>query len=353
MPAGLLAGCAGGLVWMTRFDAQPVVLFLGIVVPLVSERGRRFWWWAGYWLALAVSLAPWAIYSRRAFDATWATAPARMATSVSPSQVVDWYPTAPRTIRQAPLEWAHRIVHNIPVVFASLWRVASRYAYATSLLLLFAAWTVVQPGNLPRPPGRAGRAGLLMLLALVVQLAGPVIVGVFDLRYYSPLVAGATIAVVILLINSRAQRYRAMVMAPLAIGLVLGWRKGLGAERVQRSTFVAVAAPADIARWPNATGVALHTIGECVPADARLLVLEKSGAPYYVGYYLGRTTLEAPDNWRRLVGSDRVRFLTEFQVTHVLTAPDLPTSVGDRTRPIDGCPGLLKVVPPPRVPEAG
>lgn len=353
MRAGLLAGCAGGLAWMTRFDAQPVVLFLGVVVPLASERGKRLRWWAGYWLALAVILAPWAMYSHSAFGVPWATAPARMAMSVLPSQVVDWYPTAPRTIADAPLDWARRVAHNVPVLFASLWRVAARYAYPTSLLLLFAAWTVMQPGNLPSRPGRAGRFGLLVMLALVVQLAGPVVIGVFDLRYYSPLVVAATTAAIIVLINSRTQRYRAMLMAPLVIGLALGWRKGLGAERGQRSMFPAVAAPANVARWPSATGITLHTIGDCVPPDARLLVLEKSDAPYYVGYYLRRTTLEAPDNWRRLADSDRVRFLTTFRVTHVLTAPDLPMSVGGRTRLMDGCPGLLQVLPPSRAAETG
>jgi hypothetical protein len=351
--AGLLAGCAGGLLWMTRFDAAPVVLMLGVVSPLAWERGRRRRWWVGYWLALAVILAPWAIYSRRAFGVSWATAPAVMAKSVLLSQVMDWYPAAPRTIVNAPLEWVGRVAGNVPALFASLWRVAARYAYASSLLMLFAAWTIFQAGNLPPRPGRAGRVALLVLLALVGQLAGPVIIGVFDLRYYSPLLAAATIISITLLLNSRILRYRAMLLAPLAIGLVLGWRKSLGAERGQRVTFPEVAAPADVARWPDASGISLRRIGECLPGDARLLVLEKSDAPYYVGYYLRRTTLEVPDNWRRLTDRDRLRFLTEFGVTHVLLAPDVPAAFGDRTRSMDACPGLQKVIPSPRATEAG
>lgn len=345
--AGLLAGLAGGLLWMTRFDAAPVVLIVGILVPLAWRHGPRLQWWFAYGLAAAVVLTPWAIFSRRAFGVSWATAPAMMARNVAPSLVVDWYPSPPSTIADAPLAWASRVAGNVPALFAALWRMAARYAFATSLLVLFAGWACMQAGNFPARPARASRLALLLVIGLCGQLAGPVLIGGFDLRYFSPLLAAVTLVSVSLILNARTKRFRSMMLAPLAIGLVLGWRKAFGAQRAQRPVFAAVVAPDRVDRWPAVAGVPLGLLERCVPVDARLLVVEKSDAPYLIGYYLGRTTLEVPDNWAQLSERDHGRFLTEFSVSQVLgSAGPLPVPA-DHVRAIAGCASLYAVPTPP------
>ena len=341
---GLLAGAAAGLLWMTRFDAAPFVLVIGALYPIVSGSTSPFRWWLGYGVALAAMLTPWAVYSERTFGVAWATAPALMAKNIGPSLVMDWYPVAPRTIADDPIAWLSRVLNNVPGLASELWRVMRRYAYGTSLIGLFAGWAALQAGNLPARPARAQRVGLLLLFALVCQLAGPVIIGGFDLRYFSPLLTAVTLWSVGLLLNARTMRYRSMLLLPLGIGLLLGWRKALGVQRAQRASLVAVVGIERSDRWPDAAGASLVMLKRCLPNDARALVIEEGNAPDLVGYYAQRTALSVPDNWRALSDDDRRHFLDVFHVSHVIVGPGSVAPPADATSPVAGCAPLRAVV---------
>ena len=345
--AGVLAGAAAGLLWMTRFDAAPIVLLVGALVPLARLPGARTRWLVGYACAAALILAPWVIYSRRVFGVTFVGDNAIVARSIAPRLVTYWFPTNQPVIADAPLAWLVRVSGNLRPLAASLWRALSRYGFASSLLAMFAAWTCVQAGNAAPRPGYRARMALLFTSALVCQLAGPAIIGAFDLRYFAPLLAAVGLWSVVLLVNAKVIRYRSMMLAPLLIGLTLGWKKSLGFQRAQRETAVAVAQPDRVDRWPDASGVSLRVLDRCLPSAARVLLVDPGVPAYLVAYYLHRTALEAPGNWGQLSDSVRAQFLFRFRVSDVVVGADSGSTPVSGTAPVPSCPPVRVVLPGP------
>ena len=343
--AGLIVGGLGGLLWMTRFDSAPIVVVLGLGLPLVRHRAGMARWLAGYGIALVVMLLPWILYSHAAFGVAFASDNTMVAKSAVPSFVSNWYPNFPATLRDAPAEWLARVLRNGPGVASLVWRGAVRYAYAPALLAVFAVWTRMQPGNIARWTGRQVGTTLVIVAAFAAQLAGPLTTGFLELRYLTPIFLVVSVWSVTLLMTGRVPRLRTMAIVPLLIGAALGWRKSLYAEEVvqEHPGFV------DLRTLPHVgpiSGVSIRDLDRCLPRTARVLFAPDGVAAYLAGYYLGRTSLELPYNWLDLARDDRSKFLDALRVTHLVSATADTTIPGDRLRSIPGCAGVLEVVRP-------
>ena len=118
---GLLMGALAGLLWMTRFDAAPIVVALGAVFPFTWRRGRALTWIAGYAIAVGVLILPWILYSRTVFGVAFASDNAMVAKSAVDNFVNNWYPVFPPTLREAPTLWLARVLHNVPGLAAAVW----------------------------------------------------------------------------------------------------------------------------------------------------------------------------------------------------------------------------------------
>jgi hypothetical protein len=342
---GLIVGGLGGLLWMTRFDAAPIVVILGLGLPLAQHRAGTMRWLAGYGIAVVVMLLPWILYSHAAFGVAFASDNTMVAKSAVPSFVTNWYPIFPATLRDAPAEWLARVLSNVPGVASLVWRGAVRYAYAPALLAVFAVWTRTQPGNIARWTGRQVGTALVIVAAFAAQLAGPLTTGFFELRYLTPIFLTISVWSVALLMTSSVPRFRTMAIVPLLVGAALGWRKSLYAEQVvqQHPAFV------DLRRFPrdgSISGVSMRDLDRCLPRSARVLFAPDGVAAYLASYYLGRTSLELPYNWLDLARDERSRFLDALRVTHLVSATADTTIPADRLRGIPGCVGVLEVVRP-------
>ena len=297
--AGLLLGLGA----LTRFDALPIALAVAAYFAVTSR--VRLTARLALVLGVAIGLAPWIVYSELRFGRLWASDTSFMALSAVPTTFRAYDPSV-STVFTDPGRWVIRIAKNA----ASLW-LAFLSALPTFPLLVV---SIAAAGVVFRAPAGRGTTrqltrdekGLGALIAVaVVGLAGQVLVGYIDTRYFTLLFLVLTAFAVCYTLR-RSTRVRSILWGAAFYTLAVALAQS-ALFALERTRLPALLSDTDIAllrrEMPNA--VILDGPRFCSELGARARV----------------HVVCLPSDWAALTDEKRRDFVGRLGITHVRFPP--------------------------------
>lgn len=336
-----LMGLIGGLLVMNRFDAAPVVLLLALSLFALARPAAALVQ-AG---VAALTVSPWIVHSLARFGTPFRTDHGAVSLSADPeAYVTDWWPAPRPGLADAPGDWVAGIFGNF-VAMPGIVLAGIGMAGALAMLALVApawlfSWLVRRGG--PRDL-LAGRARLtLFAVALTALVAGPLLTGYADGRYFVPLFwAGGLILAGLALVRLRADEQRDLAGFALVVPLL-----ALAAFAVANEARSKPLHPG----FPDRPGDA---------AIARCLALEETpGAILFpdaearegarLSALNGWRTAIVPRNFARLTPDERIAFARLHGITHVHAGPAARPALAGQIglAPAPGCPPVIARIAP-------
>lgn len=328
-----LVGVLAGAVTLARFDFLLGGIVLGVAVAIDSP-GRRFAALARFLVAYAATLAPWSVYSLHHFGRVFVSDNTRTVLLAEPSHVLNFFPTPPPSLFDAPGRWLVKSLAHVRFVCGE------RFPLALVSDRMFLLLVVLAAGLALRERVAGGRTGgqrarghdqpsvdaarvrppirlLLPGMALVVVGLSVALTGYKPLRYHLLAVAFLDICLLafierrfVCLASPRADA--ALVAATLAVVVVPTL-----ARHVRESGFVPPTRldPRLLANADDRAAVAALDD----PRRARVLFLEPAGVlqSYRFGAQTGVDTYVDP---RNLDERSAAEFIARYGITHVVTA---------------------------------
>ncbi len=361
MPRAALIGLLAGLSVLARFDFLACAAMLGLVLAWYAWNQTRLVMPA-YFLALAVTISPWVIYSLTHFSKPFVSDNSRTAMLISKSYVTDYFPDQQQLqfAWDSPARWAMSVVvKRLPQPILSCIR---SVLSDLSLLLLAGVfvgiWLIGRSGPRSSLPddgqGPAGGTldqwfGIALLLAMQVFTIG--LTGYGNSRYYLPLqffLALVLVHAIGMRIDLHAVFQQCSLRTLRVVSLVC----------IASITFLAVAeALPELEHRLTAKDAPLFALNqqhlnadtfdeilsEIRQSDEPPRVLIVSGVDaFQFGALTGCVTFSKP---RNLDAETCVPFVNTYEVTHVLDTDGelISTLQGSLSMESTGIPGLMKI----------
>ena len=305
-----LLGIVTGALVMTRFDALPAALVVLLGIPFLGVRGLR---WLVVVGGFALAISPWVAYSLMHFHAPFATDNRYVALSLDPNAFVfDFHLRPALTVRDAPGAWILKVIGHVPTIASSIVGAVMESVFLP-LLLPFVLWRAHRDGA-RRPALVPHSALVLLLLVVLAPIAGYVITGYDDHRYYTASIWLLEFLAVGYVMCGDVRVYRRVAIAFAAAGFILS-------AVVMRFAFA-----------PDSQAIARERFDQ-VPIDSLVRCLRQAGGqpadavwfrgaqvvnPFKFGALTEWRVLPNPSNWTRLDAVERSAFLDKYGAVFVV-----------------------------------
>lgn len=281
-----LLGLVLGAACLARFDATPVALV--VVGCFWFRSGLRCG--AAAALGLVLALTPWIGYSRAHFGKVWVTDNAVVA--VSARNFRSYYWGEPKTVAGDPVGWTKKVAGN---GIATGVRMVSGLHEVPVLLALMALAAAMRRKVAGSPLVRWHGFAL-------AGLAGPVLTGYLDLRYFT---------------------FAYVTLAMALIGaLFRGRRLGLRLICVFQGVFLIAGstAPMEFVRQHRGKGTGGLAVAEGLDEVRGSTEATVLGGPacFEFGATTKIHTVCLPGNWEQIAAEEQARFFAQYRVTHLL-----------------------------------
>jgi hypothetical protein len=295
--AGLLLGCA----CLARFDS---LFFSGIVMAVVlAVPSTRLSSKLLMITAFCIAISPWIVYSVRHYNTPWASDNSSMALKANETSLLD-YKTSPETAFTHPRKWATRIALNGLKLLREAGRQSAKFPL--SPLILAFAWTLWRLSRRPGARVEPGQKQLLLFVgAALAGLAGQVLTGYMDPRYFTFLCLLATCWVACAAL-SRKSPIRVVASLWIFISLPMSTQALWWTAQESRNTS------------PSLETLARAEQTDVTPSDLKAVVLAKSTLCNEYGALTRQPTVCLPRDWSRLTQTEREEFVSLSHVTFAL-----------------------------------
>ena len=332
-----MVGLLAGAMVMTRFDALPGALALIAGAPFIGLSRDRLALLIG---CFVLALSPWIAYSLLHFHTAFVTDNRTVVLALDPRAFVyDYHSSPPLTLFDAPFLWAAKVVRHIPSIGKAFVLSAMESVFLPILVVLSVATQLHREGRTSglRLIGGATRSlsatpSFLFLLVTIAPVAGYVMTGYWDHRYFS---ASIWLAELVLLAHIARAPQRAVRVAMLALVLA-GGALNIAVLRyaVRENPLVAVGRELD--RSPADTLAACLRRAGGVPENGVVYAGHDTVSRFKFGALTGWRVLPLPSNWERLGRREQNEFLRRYKASYIVDsrpAPEHP--IGEHETPLD------------------
>jgi hypothetical protein len=309
-----LVGLLAGALAMTRFDALPAALVVILGAPLLGVSRTRLALIVG---GFALAVAPWVAYSIVHFHTVFATDNRAVALAVDRMAFVHDFHVRPQlTLFDAPGAWLSKVVRHAVTIGLALLRSARESLFLPILLVL-----VLVRARSVTPSAHAAddahtRAIVLFTVAVTAPLAGHVVTGYWDHRYFTSLVwLGELFAL--------AYVTRGAPRVALALALAGGL------FTVSTLWHVTKVSPlATVRREMDRSQI--DRLADCLrraggtPGDGVIFAGPDVVTRYKFGALTGWRVLPLPSNWDRLGAVEHDEFVRRYRAVFVVDARPSP-----------------------------
>ncbi|MGC2780058.1 MAG: hypothetical protein WA418_30900, partial [Bradyrhizobium sp.] len=307
------AGALAGLACLTRFDFLIAGLCLGALVAAVPtfRLDRSVVLGAAcYYVSFLAALSPWIIHSITRFGTAYASENVVVALATQPQHIAIFVPGFIETARDNFAAYAQKLAGNIGAAWQAILIVFAQ-SRIYELVLVAAALTLALFPSLPsEKKRRALRSILLFCFAVATSIAGYVMTGYMDHRYFV-----TTLFLLFLwltfFVAARAEP-RALAGTLIAVLALCLWQVSSGWKQARPLWKQARAAGLASQKDPPP---GLLWAARCLPRDARVMMSGPAGWTF--GPYTGITTVLHLLNWDSLSPKHRIFFLAKYRVTHL------------------------------------
>ena len=331
-----LTGLLAGVMLMTRFDALPAVAALVVGAPFTGVTRDRMAVLAG---CIIVAVAPWIVYSLAHFGTVFVTDNRTVVLSLDPRAFVyDFHRDAQPTLFDAPWTWLAKVIRHIPSIGKAVALSALESVFFPILVILGAtiALRAGSPGAkgdlepIGRPGLTAARSPAIRLFVLIVlaPLAGNVLTGYWDHRYFTAAIwLGELLLLAYLLRVPRGAARVAIVVLMVAAGGV-----NIAPLRFTLTTPPLAAMQVELDGGPSDALVACLQKDGARPDDGVVFTGRDVVSRFKFGALTRWRVLPIPSNWERLERAEQDEFLRRFHAVYVVDArpsPSMPISRRD------------------------
>lgn len=300
------AGLLLGLACLARLDSlvfSGIVILSCLIAPRIRIRVK-----IALVLTFLIAISPWVLYSQKHYGVLWASDNSAIALSASPAYAQDYQMPAD-TIVTHPVRWAGRIAINaVKLVLTLIYAAAIQPVLPLSLAAAGVLWWT--EGRRSRLPlGQPLRKLLFLTGAALAGLAGQVLTGYMDRRYFS-FVCLLAACWSVCFVLTRTSAIRTTVRLGLAFLLILS--------------------PVGILEWsrlefgggPQALHLSEDLRSQFLSQYQRATILADSLC-YETGAVTRIHTVCLPTDWTRLSRERKLEFISAMGITDALVpAPD-------------------------------
>jgi hypothetical protein len=306
-----IGGLAGMMV-MTRFDAIPSALVVLVGVVILGVRDRRY---LLVLLGFFLAISPWIVYSWAHFHTLFATDNRVVALSVDPNTfVMDYHLRPTRTLADAPLAWMGKIFAHVPPFLGAFGMsfLLSIFGPVVLAIALISAYRF-EGRRPPRQWDQRHRGLLLLALVGIAPLAGYLVTGYTEQRYFS-----ATIWIADFLALGYVSRtvWRYPVVAFWLV--VLGGVASLAVLRRSVKSDPVANMRKELDHKDIDALVGCLTRAGAGRSDAVLFREALPVNPVKFGALTRWRTLTLPSNWVKLDDASRTAFLKAYRAQYVV-----------------------------------